>query len=340
MMVMNMLYVGIDLHKEKVYGVVIDEKGNVIKEGKFSNTKEEFQKFLKGIKNAIMAIESTGFTLPAYDFLEEKGYRVRIAHPLKTRAIAEAKIKTDKIDARILAHLLRGDLLPTSYIPKKDMRAIKEMVRHRAYMMKFRTSLKNKIYAELAKRWIKSERNIFTKKGIDWLRSLGIESINKYLDVMEILNEKITEISLKIKEISKENEDAKLLMSIPGINYYSAMLILAEIGDVKRFSDSHKLCAYAGLVPSTHQSGNERYYGHIIKQGSKWLRWILIQCVHVHIKYDTHLTRFYKRVAARRGKKIAIVATASKMLRVIYQILINKEEFKPFPVKSRESFVG
>ena len=158
-----MLYVGIDLHKEKVYGVVIDEKGNVIKEGKFSNTKEEFQKFLKGIKNAIMAIESTGFTLPAYDFLEEKGYKVRIAHPLKTRAIAEAKIKTDKIDARILAHLLRGNLLPTSYIPKKDMRAIKEMVRHRAYMMKFRTSLKNKIYAELAKRWIKSEGNIFTK---------------------------------------------------------------------------------------------------------------------------------------------------------------------------------
>ena len=335
-----MLYVGIDLHKEKVYGVVIDEKGNVIKEGKFSNTKEGFQKFLKGIKNAIMAIESTGFTFPAYDFLEGNGYEVKVAHPLKTRAIADAKIKTDKIDAKILANLLRGDLLPTSYIPKKDMREIKEMVRHRAYMVRFRTSLKNKIHNELAKRWIKENGNIFTKKGIEWLRSLGIESVNRYLDVMEILNEKIKEISLEIKEIAKENEDVKLLMTIPGINYYSAMLILAEIGDVKRFSNSHKLSAYAGLVPSTHQSGNERYYGHIIKQGSEWLRWILIQCVHIHIKYDTHLTRFYKRIAARRGKKIAIVATASKMLRVIYQMLINKEEFKPFPVKPRSYSVG
>ena len=118
------------------------------------------------------------------------------------------------------------------------------------------------------------------------------------------------------------------------------MLILAEIGDVKRFSNSHKLSAYAGLVPSTHQSGNERYYGYTIKQGSEWLRWILIRCVHIHIKYDTHLTRFYKRIAARRGKKIAIVATASKMLRVIYQMLINKEEFKPFPVKPRSYSVG
>ena len=294
---------------------------------------------MKEVRKAAIAIESTGFTIPAYDFLEENGYEVKIAHPLKTRAIAEAKIKTDKIDAKILANLLRSDLLPTSYIPSKNTREIKEMVRHRAYMVRFRTSLKNKIHAELAKRWIKTEGNIFTKKGKKWLRGLKIESIDRYLDVIELVDEKIKEISSKIKEIAKENEDAKLLMSIPGIDYYSALLILSEIGDVKRFPDSHKLCAYAGLAPSTHQSGNEVYHGHIIKQGSKWLRWILIQCTHVHLKYDTHLTRFYKRIAAKRGKKIAVVATASKMLRVIYQMLINKEEFKPFPVKSRDSSV-
>lgn len=330
-----MLYVGIDLHKEKVYGVVLDEKGRIIKEGKFRNTKEGFSEFLKEVKKAIMAIESTGFTIPAYDFLEENGYEVKMAHPLKTRAIAEAKIKTDKIDAKILANLLRSDLLPTSYVPDKETRQIKEMVRHRAYLVGFRTSLKNKIHSELAKRWIKTGGNIFTKKGKKWLQSLGIESIDRYLDIIELVDEKINEISSKIEEIAKENEDAKLLMTIPGIDYYSALLILAEIGDVRRFPDSHKLCAYAGLAPSTHQSGNEIYHGHIIKQGSKWLRWILIQSTHVHIKYDTHLTRFYKRIAAKRGKKIAVVATASKMLRVIYQMLLNKEKFKPFPVKSR-----
>ncbi len=335
-----MLYVGIDLHKEKVYGIVMNENGKLIKKEKFENEPEKFHKFLKDMEKAIVAIESTGFATPIYDFLKENGYETKVAHPLKTRAIAEAKIKTDKIDAKILADLLRSDLLPSSYIPSKEIRKIRDMTRHRAYMVRFRTRLKNKIHAELAKRWIKTKGNIFTKNGIEWLRSLGIESINRYLDVMEILNEKIREISLKIKEIAKENEDAKLLMTIPGINYYSAMLILAEIGDVKRFPDSHKLCAYAGLVPSTYQSGNKTYHGHITKQGNKWLRWILIQCVHIHIKYDTHLTRFYKRIARRRGKKIAVVATASKMLRVIYQMLINKEEFKPFPVKSRKFSVG
>ena len=210
-----MLYVGIDLHKEKVYGIVMNENGKLIKKEKFENKPGEFHKFLKNMEKAVVAIESTGFALPVYDFLKENGYEIKVAHPLKTRAIAEAKIKTDKIDARILADLLRSDLLPSSYIPDKEIRKIRDMTRHRAYMVRFRTRLKNKIHAELAKRWIKTKGNIFTKKGIEWLRSLGIESINRYLDVMEILNEKIREISLEIKEIAKENEDAKLLATIP-----------------------------------------------------------------------------------------------------------------------------
>ena len=332
---MHMHYVGLDLHKEKVYGTILDENGTMIKEGKFRNKKEEFIQFFQDIHEAEVALEATGFCHPIYDLIRDMGYNVSVAHPLKTRLIGEAKIKTDKIDAKVLAHLLRGDLLPTSYIPDKDVRNFRDIVRQRAYLVRLRTQMKNKIHSELSKRWINPDiPDIFTNKGKESLRKMRIETVDRYLDIINSLDECINEISEEIKSIGRKNDDIQLLMTIPGIGYYSALMILGEIGDINRFQDSHRLCSYAGLVPTTHQSGNTLYHGHITRSGSKWLRWILIQSTLIHVRHDTHLTRFYHKLARKKGKKIAVVATANKLLRVIYQMLKNKEQFKPFILNS------
>lgn len=132
---------------------------------------------------------------------------------------------------------------------------------------------------------------------------MKIDTIDRYLDIIDELDEKIDERSDEIKSIALDNNDVKLLMTIPGISYYSAMMIFSEIGDINRFPDSHKLCAYAGLVPTTRQYGNTVHHGHITSYGSKWLRWILIQSTLIHIKQDTHLTRFYNKFAKKKGKK-------------------------------------
>jgi len=325
-----MQYVGLDVHKHKVYGVVMTEQGEILKEGVFPNKKENYLAFLKGTREASIALEALAFSHPPYDLLEEQGYTVQLAHPLKTRAIAEAKIKTDKIDAQILAHLLRSDFLPTSYLPPPDIRDLRDMVRQRAYLVKLRTELKNKIHAELHKHWIEAPyKNIFTQQGKHWLHTLKLPSIHPYLSLLENLEEQITDSSIQITTQAQENKDAQLLMTIPGIGPYSALLLVAEIGNITRFTSSHKLCSYAGLAPSTRQSGQKIHHGHITKTGDKWIRWVLTQSVHIHIKYDTHLTQFYHHIAHRRGKKIAIVATASKLLRVIYWMLKNKEPFNP-----------
>jgi transposase len=325
-----MQYVGLDVHKHKVYGVIMTEQGKILKEGTFPNKKENYLAFLKGTGEASIALEALAFSHPPYDLLEQQGYTVKLAHPLKTRAIAEAKIKTDKIDAHILAHLLRSDFLPTSYLPPPDIRDLRDMVRQRAYLVKLRTELKNKIHAELHKHWIEAPyKNIFTQQGKHWLHTLHLPNIHRYLSLLEHLEEQIKDISSQITTISQGNRDAQLLMTIPGIGPYSALLLIAEIGDITRFRDSHKLCSYAGLAPSTRQSGHMVHHGHITKTGNKWLRWVLTQSVHIHLKYDTHLTHFYHTVAHRRGKKIAIVATASKLLRVIYWMLKNQEKFHP-----------
>jgi transposase len=324
-------YVGLDIHKEKVYGTILDEHGSVIKEGKFGNKREEFIQFFRDIHEAKIALEATGFCHPIYDLLRDMGYNVSVAHPLKTRLIGEAKIKTDKIDSRVLAHLLRSDLLPTSYIPEKEVRNFRDIVRQRAYLVRLRTQMKNKIHAEISKRWINLDiSDLFTNKGKKSLRKLHIKTVDRYLDVIESLDEPINCISEEIQSIGEKNDSIQLLMTIPGIGYYSALMILGEIGEINRFQDSHHLCAYAGLVPTTHQSGNTLYHGHITRSGSKWLRWILIQSTLIHIRHDTHLTKFFYKLAKKKGKKIAVVATANKLLRVIYQMLKNKERFRPF----------
>ena len=126
-------------------------------------------------------------------------------------------------------------------------------------------------------------------------------------------------------------------MSVPGIGYFSAIAILAEIGNVSRFDNDEKLCSYAGLIPSTHQSGNLLLHGKITRQGSSILRWVLEECVWTHLQYakDTSLTRFFYRLARRKGKQKAAVATARKLLKVVYALLKERREFQDFALKGQ-----
>ena len=190
--------------------------------------------------------------------------------------------------------------------------------------------MKNRVHAELDRRDIDLKTPLFTRRGRELLRCLGIDAVDQLLLVMEVLDRQIHEVSKKIRGLAGENEDAKLLTTIPGVGYYNALLLVAEIGDVDRFPDSEKLCSYAGLVPSVSKSGKKAVYGPITKQGSKWIRWALTQAVHAHVRHDTRLSSFYRRLAGRKRKQVAVVATARKMLKVIFWMLKKGEEFHPW----------
>uniref|UniRef100_A0A7C4YFB1 IS110 family transposase n=1 Tax=Caldisericum exile TaxID=693075 RepID=A0A7C4YFB1_9BACT len=280
-----------------------------------------------------IALEATGNWYYFYEVLEHKCPKIYLAHPLKTRAIAEARIKTDKIDSTILAHLLRTDFLPTSYIPPREIRDIREVLRYRASLVSLRTSIKNKVHAILSKNGINIEfSDIFGKKAIKHLRELNLracykQAISGYIRLVETLNGLIDEVTETIKKIVEDNPQAKLLTTIPGISYYSALLIIREIGDVNRFPDARRLCSYAGLVPSVHSSGGKCYHGSITKQGSKWLRWILIELSHHFIKSSNRIERLYKKITRKHGRNTARVAVAREMLKIIYYMLRDKRAF-------------
>ncbi|KAF5433694.1 Transposase, partial [Candidatus Methanophagaceae archaeon] len=194
--------------------------------------------------------------------------------------------------------------------------------------------VKNRIHALMAKNGVKHEfSDLFGVEGMNFLREIDLPELQRIaVDVLlrqlESIDKEIEHVQKQIAVIAREDEDIKILMTIPGIDYYSAMIIKNEIGEIERFLDYKKLCSFAGLVPRVHQSGNTRWEGHITKEGDALLRWILIQVVHQVVRYPGELRKFYYELKKKKSTKIAVVATARKLLRVIYCMLARKENYR------------
>jgi transposase len=339
-----MLYRGVDLHKSFSYITTVNDKGEILGQKKLPSNGEVVE-FLKEFEERMeVAIEATPSWYWLYDRLEDGGFKVKLSHPLKTKAIAYAKVKTDKVDSATLAHLLRSDLLPLSYVPEKSVRLNRELLRYRASLVKIQTGVKNKIHSILAKNNISNGyTDLFGKEGMAFLHSVSLPESYKialegYLSVLEGVRAEIQVASKRVRQLAQEDRDAVLLMTVPGVSYYSALLIKSEIGDVKRFPLAKQLCSYAGLVPSTYASGNTCYHGHITKQGSRWLRWILIEATIHAVKKPWPLRRFYHKVERKKGGKVAKVATARKLLEWIYHMMRDGKSFQE--VERLAEFLG
>ncbi|MDI6885461.1 MAG: IS110 family transposase [archaeon] len=327
-----MAYAGVDLHKSFCQTIVCTKEGELIKEGRIKTEKEEIEEFFSDLEDLEIAFEASTNYEYFYDLLEGLGHKVVLAHPLKTRMIAEARIKTDKIDAKTLAELLRGNLLPTSYVPPKEIRELRHLVRHRIALGRFRGRLKTQIKTELRRKNIKYQdgASIFTSKRREELGRLKNPGIDSYLAIYETVERELKKAEREIEQAGQRYEEVKLLTGIKGIGVYSALIIFSEIGDGSRFPTEEKLFSYAGLVPRVHQSGKESYYGRITKEGSRYLRWILVEAARVHVQWcpESKITKHYNKIKRKRGSNVAIIAAARKLLQVIYHMLKNKEEFR------------
>jgi len=324
---MSSLVCGLDVHKNSVYATVMSYGGEIVEKRKLSN--DDVVSYLDRYPIDKVAMESSTSIVPIYRALRTKGYTILVSHPKKIRLIAESRIKTDRVDSWALTELARLDALPLSYVPPDNIAALREKVRRRAYLVRMRSKLKVKIRAQLTINGIQPppEHGLFTSKGVEWLHSLQLDPIESYLPIIQSLDVQIRKLSKELQALAPEDNDVKLLMTIPGVGYYSALLVKSEIGDISRFSDGEKLCSYAGLVPSVSSSGTHTRHGSITKEGSRWLRWIMVECVHTHIKYDTSITRSYHAIAERKGKPVAKVAAARRLLMCCDSVLRNRRPY-------------
>ena len=327
-------FVGLDVHKEHINMAVVDSQGKIVKEAKFLNNMQALDHFLGGMEQGTeFALEACGFYEPIYDWIDDRNYNVTLCHPLKVKAIASAKIKTDVIDARTIAQLKRVDLLPESYVPPKHVREVRSIVRHRASMVRQRAHIKHCVHAVLHREGIKQPfSDLFGKAGIEYLKKVPVKysnrlAIDNYLAIYHAMTEKIELTSIQIEGLVNANPNVNRLTSLPGIGAYSALLIATEIGDIHRFPNAKKLCSYAGLVPSVYQSARTLRMGHITKEGNKLLRWILVEAAQKASEHDPHLSKLYYRMKPRLGRNKAVVAIARKILCYVYIMLTKGKSY-------------
>lgn len=325
------MYVGIDAHKKFCKSVLMDKEGNTIQKTCFHTTKEGLQTFSQQLDpKTKIVVEASTSGLYVYDHFAMQGFDVVMAHPQQVKAIANAKIKTDEISAEILAHLLRTDLIPEAYVPPFEIRDLRDVVRHRAALVRVQTSIKNRVHAILTREGIHHEfSDLFGVEGERFLATAPLKEQNRmavdnFLAILNTLEVKIDDVSRYIDRLAdeKRNNEVHMLTSrFKGLGKYTAFLLVVEIGDIRRFPSYKHLCSWVGLIPSTSSSGGHTYHGRITKQGNKLMRWSLVQAAWRVIRYDTDLRGYYQRLERRIGKQKAIVATARKLLKQIYFIL-------------------
>ena len=328
-------YIGIDLHKQFSSVAILDETGQLMDQQKIYHTNQQdvIDYFATYPAKTNVAVEATGNWYWLVDSLQSLGLNVKLVHAKKARIIAESTVKTDKIDARALAHLDRCNFLPQAYICDPHTRSQRELLRYYMSLVQVRTSIKNRIHAILAKYNIHHPfSDLFGKAGLKFLRELPLPEmfqweLNGYLDLLEYLFFLVAKVQIRIKKTCELSDTAKLLLTIPGFAHFSALCLSSEIADIRRFKTSKKFCCYAGLASSTHQSANTLYHGPIIKDSNKYIRYVLLEAVPKTIKKDRKLWLFHQRILQRHGRNKAKVATARKLATSIYHVLKNNTAY-------------
>jgi len=231
-------YIGLDLHKKSIFATVLGEDGKILSRVKIGPTTRDICYYLKsqGKREELSVAMEASYNWPYYyRAVEEAADNIVLAHPLKTRIIGEAKIKTDKIDSKVLAYMLKADMLPRAYVPSRDTMENKLLLRSRISLVRIRTQIKNKIHAIVDRNTdsylsLENMTDIFTKTGIKILRDTKIcptdhRILNGYLDLIDEIDKKIKDIESQIDKKSIEDKDIELLKTMPGIGTFTAFII-------------------------------------------------------------------------------------------------------------------
>jgi len=338
---------GIDYHKRYSVVNIMDDHGTIVVDNARvnGNTLYGFRQVFAGVDGPLQATFECGRNWGyLYDLLEETGSVERIvpAHAAKVKVIGEAEIKTDKIDARMLAHLLRADLIPAVHVPDAATRMRKDVLRQRAQWVQLRTRVRNRVhgiidrYPEAA---MPKVSDLFGRQGMRALKKVELPGderalLDQHLAALALLAKLIKACQRLIDRAAQGDADEHLLLTVPGMGPVIAPLVSVEVDGITRFSSAAKLCAYAGLVPSTYSSGGRTRHGRMLHSCNHWLKWAFIEASWVAMKHDLYFGGLYKRHRAR-GKKAttAITIVARRMCTIVYHMLYEQRAYEHRPLR-------
>ena len=330
-----MRVVGLDIHRVFAEAVVLED-GKIKRLGRVGMTRDHLAGFARSLtQEDHVVIEATGNASAAAEVIRPYVGRVVIANPRQVRLIAEARIKTDVIDATVLAQLHASGFLPEVWIPDEHTLALRRQVTRRNQIVRQRARLKTIAQSILHAHLVPPcpHADLFGVKGRAWLLAQPLppdesEAIERHLRQYDHLSDDLRVVERELARDALANPEAKRLMTIPGIDMVVAVGLLAAIGPIERFPGPDRLVAYLGLNPTVHQSGYGRpRHGRISKQGRTHARTMLVEAAWQAVRGPGPLRAFYERVARRRGTHIAAVAVARKLAVIIWHLLTRQEDY-------------
>ena len=327
--------IGIDIHR--TFGeVVIWDSGVLRHAGRIDMTRTGLEGLGKGLKPTDeVVIEATGNCMAVARVLSPFVARVVIANPLQVKAIAHAHVKTDKVDAGTLASLHAAGFLPEIWTPDEATERMRRLVARRYQVVRHRTRIKNEVHSILHAHLIPTcpHADLFNKRGRDWLSRQPLPgderaAIDRHVRELDRLEEDLEGLDREIAQGSLESPEVHHLLSITGINLAVATGLMAAIGDIQRFKSPQKLVSYFGLNPRVRQSGlGAAHHGRISKAGRSHARAMLVEAAWAAAKAPGPLHAFFVRIRAKRGRQIAAVALARKLVVLCWHLLTKKEDY-------------
>jgi transposase len=330
-----MRIIGMDIHRVFAEAVVVED-GEIKRLGRIGMTRNHLEAFARTLlPTDHVVVEATGNATAVSEILVPHVARVAVANPLQVHLISKAKIKTDAIDARVLAQLYAAGFLPEVWIPDAATLARRRQVTRRTQLVRQRVRLKSIVQSILHANLVPQcpFTDLFGGKGRTWLRAQYLpdderEAAERNVEEYDRLSEALKGVERDIARAALADPNVTQLMTIPGIDMIVAVGLMAAIGKIERFDSPDRLVAYIGLNPSVHQSGNGlAYHGRITKRGRSNARHLLVEAAWQTVRSPGPLHAFYERVRAKRGNHIAAVAVARKLAVIVWHLLTKSEDY-------------
>lgn len=331
--------VGLDVHKKTCTATWLDPGGVEREQWEFATKRGELDGFLRRIPEAaVIALEASTVGKAVCSYLRARGAEVLMASPRQLRAITTSAVKTDKRDSAHLARLVQADYFPQSWLPPPEIERIRTIVRYRMGLGERTTQVKNQVQSlvsgALLHEAMEGYSDWFGRAGLQALIALPLDGaqrleLRSLLEQLKVIAEQSAQMEREMARLGRDRKDVQLLMTIPGVDFYTALALIGEIGDIGRYPTKNHLASDAGLVPRADNSGEVVSKHRRVKPGNRVMKYFLMCAVSgmISSKKETSIVRFYHAKQKQIGTMKARVAAARKLARVVWKILSTEEPY-------------
>jgi transposase len=342
-------FIGCDAHKKFSVFVTVNEKGQAGKAVRVAHDRQLYREFLARLPpHSAIAVEASGSYSWLVDEMERSGHHPRLCNPLEAKRRMGLTNKTDKLDARGLAVLLRNGTLPEVWIPPSELRDQRELLRLRVFLVRLRTRVKNRIHGTLARYNIQVpgadlfgvEARSQLEKRLPELPVHSREAVEQELTTLDFLETQIESAEQRLEAIMKVSVEADLLKTLPCVGKILSMVLMLEIGRIDRFPTAAHLASYAGLVPRVHSSGGHTRMGQVCGNVNRNLKWALVETGNLIVINQRglagrHVVRLYQRIKRSKNHQKAVVAVARHLAEAAWWVLTEQEVYRE-PLRPRQ----